>query len=212
LGQKQIIEEMFEEIVPVPPPIGSSNWVCQDHHCLHHDIFINYRARNNEETALALLFRLQTSTRKPVVFLDTVCLPTGQDWQTGYLSALQHSKVAVLLISEEGLENIREAHLTEDNVLLEYEYILRAKDQGTMEVCPLFLVNSDKSEFAQFSTDCYSDEPHCSPLRVATGSVRDTMKQLFKLQGHPCPRDKKLLKIVIDNILELLTRQIFLST
>jgi hypothetical protein len=204
LGQKQIIERMFEEIVPVPPTTGSGNWVCQEHRCLHHDIFINYRVQDNQTTALALLFALQRNLRRSVVFLDAVCLPTGQDWQTGYLTALRHSKVAVLIISKEGLEGIQRAHLKEDNVLLEYEYILRAYEQRTIKVCPLLLQNTDGSQFAQFSTDCYSDAPHCSPRRFATGSVRDTMRRLFQLQGHHCPRNINILPIVTDIILNLI--------
>lgn len=47
-----------------------------------------------------------------------------QNWQVSFLNGLMKSKIIVLLISNEGIKGIKEAHKRQDNVLLEYEYAL----------------------------------------------------------------------------------------
>ena len=56
----------------------------------------------------------------PVVpYMDIYCLVNGMDFKIGFLAGLKHSKVAVLFISIESLEKMKNAAIKSDNVLLE---------------------------------------------------------------------------------------------
>jgi hypothetical protein len=137
------------------------DWKCKKHKCSKHDIFLNYRVFSENQLATRLQLELSTEVlpngRHPIVYLDKFCLKDGEPWQAGFLHGLRNSKLALLLISAEGLERIANAHLQEDNVLLEYEYVLEAKRFGNMNVLPLFVKNKDLTQFSNFSIECYPD-------------------------------------------------------
>lgn len=187
----------------------SITWRCKHHNCLQHDIFMNYRTSTDRISVLKLLRELNKTSilpenRPPIVFLDANCLPPGLPWQDGFLTALNHSKVIVLVISVEGLQGIRRADEIEDNVLLEYEYTLKLMKERKVRVLPVLLANSDGRPFNQFNVDIYPSKKHISRLSVASGTIRETMRELFQLQGEHCPRDGAEQELTVLEIIRLL--------
>ena len=68
----------------------------------------------------------------------------------------------------------------------EYEVALQKKAAGTANILPLHVMSVQGRVMTKFSAyDCtvYPDEKHKSESSKAQGTVRDTMKELMKLQG-----------------------------
>lgn len=176
-------------------------------------MFINYRRiASDENTVAELSDKLMTRTlpntnppRRPIVFIDQQCLPYGFDWKDGFLKGIQHSKVIVLLISREALVGIRSADSRADNVLLEYEYALKMTREGRrVTIYPLLLENLDQSPFNDFNVDVYPAKRHASPDSIATGTIRDTMRELFTLNGAHSPRTGFALMHKVNTIISLI--------
>lgn len=159
-------------------------WRCKRHGICRHDIFINYRVWSDAETAakIALFLNSERLQGEPVTcFLDKLCLVDGENWQVGFLNGLKYAKLLVLLISEDGISGIRQAHTRQDNVLLEYEHALDRLEKGECLILPLLLGKTLDGglykDFGQFDVSVYPDEAH-----TATGkNIRQTMKALFRL-------------------------------
>ena len=111
------------------------------------DFFISYRVAADRQAARELFLSLDDKplptlgggTGRTRVFLDSMCLNDGEDWEVGFLRALQHSAVVLLLCSEAGLSNIRGASARQDNVLLEVEASLERHSAGQCELLRLLL-------------------------------------------------------------------------
>ncbi len=164
-----------------------SSWRCRQHNCGEHHGFISYRQSSDSELAARLQLELSSQTlsdgNHPKIFIDQRCLNPGENWMRGFLEGLRQSKLALLLISEEGVERISNAHRLADNVLLEYEKALEGHANGTLAILPLFVENVDRSEFNRFSERFYPAENHCHPSSETNCTVRQTMRALFQIQG-----------------------------
>jgi hypothetical protein len=55
------------------------------------------------------------------VYLDTLCLRDGQDWEIGFTNGLYNSSVIVVVLSEAGLQRTLEAHNKVDNQFVEVQ-------------------------------------------------------------------------------------------
>jgi hypothetical protein len=183
-------------------------WKCKRHKCLEHDIFISYRVKSEKHLAVRLQLELSVQElpngKHPVVFLDEVCLQDGEDWRTGFLKGLQHSKLALLLVSEEGLERTMSANMAEDNMLLEYEYALEARKANKMKVLPLLVKNKDHTKFSIFSTERFPAAKHNSGSSTTSLTIKETMAELFSLNGVHISYDDCADKItaIMDKLLE----------
>jgi len=105
---------------------------------VYHDVFLSYRVVTEKKVADKLALLLdgfnKTNGSKVRTFLDSNCLLDGSNWEKNFLSALHHSTLIVLIISEAGLDlssasnseftKIQRADHEQDNCLLEYEYAL----------------------------------------------------------------------------------------
>ena len=117
-----------------------------------------------------------------------------------------------LLISEAGLQTVREADLAQNNCLLEYEYALQKLAQNTLQICPLLLRSTGVPlvPSRSFANACFAHSLMCCVVNCAangrnrsarassmfdprsypdtahkseTGhNIRETMRQLFKLK------------------------------
>lgn len=175
-----MLEPCVSWFVLISHNTGDPDWRCRKHKCLRHDIFISYRVATDADLAIKLQLELSLQTlpsgASPTVFLDKVCLKDGLDWRDGFLYGLQHCTLAVLLISEPGLQRIQGANTADDNVLLEYEYALSAMREGKLKVMPLLVRNRESnSRFAGFNCSVYPEEKHSCSASTATASIRSTM-------------------------------------
>ena len=84
---------------------------------------------------------------------------------------------------------MQQAHEHEDNVLLEYEYALEARRAGKLSILPLLVQNEDRSRFKAFDTSVFPDAKHNCKWSIATTTVRETMQELFALNGVHIARD-----------------------
>ncbi|KAI9202883.1 uncharacterized protein BJ171DRAFT_163209 [Polychytrium aggregatum] len=114
------------EVVVFEPEYYEPATVIHDWRCQldssEHDIFVSYRSSSESDSANMLVASLVSGKRKDLSihpFLDHLCLHDSQDWECGFINALHNSPVIVLLLSERGLERVRQAHTTPDNLLLE---------------------------------------------------------------------------------------------
>lgn len=170
-------------------------------------VFINYRSSVDKQSATLLFEELQRC-RHPHndcsinVFLDEKCLTLGDNWRDGFMRGLHRSRVVVLLISEEGLRPIRNAHQQTDNVLLEYELALSLRVDGHISVLPVF-IGSGGRKFNSFSCACYPTSRHLDSAS-SPDTVRQTMEKLFAIQGIFVDNINQLSSIVIPKVLEIL--------
>jgi len=139
--------------------------------------------------------------RQTTAFLDFFCLRDGEPWQDGFLHGVAKTKVAVLLISEGSLVNIKKANEKQDNVLLEYEHalaILDKKGWEKMRIMPVFVGHHEEVTRANGTMirayiklsiprlDEFPNEPH-NTTAAPEGykrTIRETMQAIFALQGH----------------------------
>jgi len=145
--------------------------------------------KSDKDLALKLFYALSAETRsdgknfRP--FLDAQCLNDGEEWETGFLNGLEHSAVILMLISEDGIKGIEGADKWQDNVLLEYEYALEKHEKGTAIMLPLvvgkYVDGGLYKPFGAFGVTQYPDAKHFSAK--STRNIRETMEQLFKIQG-----------------------------
>jgi len=198
------------------------SWECKKHSLQAHDIFINYRVSTESPLARELFKDLSGRTRsdgKPIsVFLDQFCLNESESWELGFLNGLKNAALIVLLISEPGIEGITNADKWQDNVLLEYEYALEKHEDKKALVLPV-LVSKKKSiqdgdkkrdmiaPFNGFGMT-FPDAEH--KVKHGKGkNVKDTMSQLFQIQGIRCDEsfDESVIQVILkklDSILKSL--------
>jgi len=139
----------YEAIVAAKPPPPIEIFRCLKHNNdLYHDIFISYRVNTEKKIADKLALLLDSCKKdddsKVRTFLDSQCLVDGGNWEKNFLSALHHSKLIVLILSEAGLDlpsasdatmtKIQRADHEQDNCLLEYEYTVRLKEEHKAQV------------------------------------------------------------------------------
>ena len=76
---------------------------------------------SDQELVTRLYLELMSRRIKPPVvpYMDSYCLVTGMDFRSGFLTGLEHSKVAVLIISIQALKKMENAAKKPDNLLLE---------------------------------------------------------------------------------------------
>ena len=117
------------------------------------------------------------------VFLDEKCLAgvaIGEPWQEGLYQGLRGSDLIVLLVSNAGLQSCATAHERADNYLLEVEHALAMREAGLAKVFPIFLKTDAAARF-DYTLTQYSEQEAYHPW--AQRPVRDTLKELFSLQG-----------------------------
>jgi len=182
---------------PLPPdPFKDESFFnsfkCQMHHSATHDFFISYCPRT--ETVLARA--LADSINKPGIgrrqfsaFLDVFCLPNGENWQESFLSGLMGSKIMVLLISEELLRGIKEAHIVPDNTLLEFDYAVQrlGRDpRAKVMVLPVWVSTEYPPDTFSLlslpSVDEFPNVRHCHP-RAGRKTIREIMGRIFDIHG-----------------------------
>jgi hypothetical protein len=94
--------------------------------CIHHQPTnssdCSYRVASEKYQVQALHGSLATHKRneEPIhIYLDTLCLCDGQDWEIGFMNGLYKSNVIVIMLSEAGLERTLKAHELADNQFVE---------------------------------------------------------------------------------------------
>jgi len=178
-----------------------ASWKCRSHNSSYYDIFLSYRVCTDAELAEKLVDHIHLQHKQLQVFLDKICLPVGENWESGFLNGLMNSRVVALLISRQGIESFKHAHTRHDNMLLEYETALnRLADEGPnkIKIIPIFvgrkittMIDGEQAEVIQKfqfpNLLDFADEPHKSTgepnAHKSTLTVREVVKQIFSLQG-----------------------------
>jgi hypothetical protein len=143
------------------------------------------------------------------VFLDEKCLAgvsIGEPWQEGFCQGLRGSDLIVLLVSNEGLQSCTWSHERADNYLLEIEQALAMRKAGLAKVVPILLKTSTR--FDDTLTQ-YSEQDAYHPW--ARRPVRDTLKELFSLQGERFElvrTDQGALAPIVENVLDNLGKSL----
>lgn len=172
----------------------NSPWSCREKH-QQHSVFLSYRA--NPDFALAESVAHALRAKGLSVFFDKHCLNPGQQWIVDIFNGLQTSKVIAVVITEDMLEGIEQAHQSLDNVLLEIEMALKLSEEGKCKLLPLLFGKYTEVElrqgvkktvfvpFSSFSDAPFSGLKPIHPKSLHTHSVREIMQRLFQLQGVP---------------------------
>ena len=81
----------------------------------------SYRVETDQELVRRVYLELTNKRIEPpiVPYMDSYCLVAGINFRSGFLAGLEHSKVAVLFISIQALEEMKNAATRLDNMLLE---------------------------------------------------------------------------------------------
>ena len=108
--------------------------------------------------------------------------PDGDTWDVRLRYGLKPAKNILLVVSEDGLRQLQEAHRAEDVTLLEYEFALANKLRGKKKVLLLLCKDAKGSNFSAFSTEAY-----------AHGEVAKVCTCLSPLLAFPqlCAHDKE---------------------
>jgi hypothetical protein len=86
-----------------------------------------------------------------------VFAPDGEDWETRLTYGLKPARSILLIISEDGLRRIHEAHRAQDIQLLEIEYALAEKIKGNKKVLLLLAKDKKGANFSCYSTAAFPD-------------------------------------------------------
>ncbi|KAJ1561856.1 hypothetical protein HK096_003083 [Nowakowskiella sp. JEL0078] len=190
-------EIIINEIAEVPTSqrdLDVSQWVCNHNKAFH-------RQSSDQDLAQFLYYVLNErnlSEHAIHPFWDFECLVEGQNWTVSFLNALEKSKIVVLLISEECLKGVENAHKVADNMFLEvtnWEIGLNMHKNRKIELYPVLIAKkravkveneSDTVfmdvEFRGFNRT-FPDQHHIHNLSPKTQTIRQTMKEIFALQG-----------------------------
>jgi len=174
-------------------PSYYTTFKCKRHESATHDFFVSYRVRADGQLARYLAADLNMGVpegqRQFTAFLDTICLPISQDWQESFLSGLMGSKAIILLISNEALNGIKEAHKKSDNMLLEFDYALQrlSREKDKVMLIPVWVGSENQGYYKKFERpklDEFPDIRHCHP-RAGPKTVREIMSRIYEIQGIP---------------------------
>ncbi|KAJ3108297.1 hypothetical protein HDU96_007552, partial [Phlyctochytrium bullatum] len=101
------------------------------------------------------------------VFLDTQQLKAGQSYELQFLSALRRSCVVFPVVSEEGLELLREVREGDvDNVLAEWQLALKLMAKGEVDVVPILVgrrVDGGYRKFGAFNVSVFPEGVFVDP-------------------------------------------------
>ena len=161
----------------------------------------------------------------------SVFAPDGEKWETRLTYGLKPARNILLIVSQGGLRGIQEAHRSEDTLLLEMEYALAEKLKGNKKVMLLLAKDKGGSNFSHFATDAFPGgevakiaQPPCHKSKLSAKlwdngakgdllfkerkpgehSIRDTMDELFRLNGRNISASSKDVKVVVPEIIAML--------
>ncbi|KAJ3136159.1 hypothetical protein HK100_002034 [Physocladia obscura] len=95
-----------------------NDWVCHANSVIH-DWFVSYRVAADSDTAKIFVLLLSHKRLDVHPFLDVFCLNFAEPWEQGFLTCLSNSKIFVPILSNQGMESMKNAHKYPDNLLLE---------------------------------------------------------------------------------------------
>ncbi|KAJ3099839.1 hypothetical protein HDU97_002715 [Phlyctochytrium planicorne] len=192
------IASPHSHLSPASPSSSSTKggqWMCRNpkHHIrahyfnssTTHDGFISYRV--GTDAATASKFQTKLEERGHAVFLDSGCLPFGQDWEEGFLQGLQTSRHIFYLISEASLKIMKDklAKGERDNVLIEMEKGLDWHNEGKVIAVPIFVSTYNPVTGVKHLDFRIIEEIGAGDVKnVASGRrVKDTLNAMMKLNG-----------------------------
>lgn len=155
-----------------------------------HHVFISYRVASEAALAEKLCDKLQQfditseGSLRVRCFLDKQSLRAGEEWEQGFRLGLQESCLFIPLVSEKALRPLLEGEYKgqQDNLLIEFENALGMREQGTIQILPLLIGKVEDGAYHRFSAFGGPYSSQKSP--TANIPVKDTLSQLFQLQGH----------------------------
>ena len=199
------------------------------------DFYISYREKDpygysDWDVASKIASVLQKEKRSGDESVS-VFLPDGHTWQQRVHLGLGPAKNVLLVVSEDGLRRIYDAHRSEDMMLLEYEYALAEKLKGTKRVLLILLQDKTGSKFSSFGLDNFAHgevakagQPPChksstsarlwdngekgdllfKERKAGEHSVRETMAALFRLTGRHTSSKPSELKTLVPEMMAML--------
>eukprot|EP00736_Rhodelphis_marinus_P009817 Rmarinus@m.27117 len=149
-------------------------------------VFINYRVNTDAAMAEKICDKLQLLDVERNVrlrcFLDKQNIRDGHDWRVEFIEGLKGSCLFLPIITARALEPITNltSPSTEDNVLLEYETALKMREEGSIEILPLFVGEVNNGSYSKFNG---FGMPFPDFPRSCGKSAKETMSELFQIQG-----------------------------
>ncbi|KAJ3054277.1 hypothetical protein HK097_002214 [Rhizophlyctis rosea] len=194
-----------EEFVPalkqlpyLPKPLAPNDvyvpaldveWHCKNGHAKH-DYFIrevnSYRVEFDAEVATKLRSHIMALDPDGHIYMDKECLVDAKDWAHGFMQGLLRSRVILLLCSQSALGKAQWANWRKDNMLLEWEHALELSRIGQARVLPIFITDKWGNSPLSLPADKFPRIPHCHKMSPRRHTVRDTIKNVFALQGKAC--------------------------
>ncbi|KAJ3128957.1 hypothetical protein HK098_003054 [Nowakowskiella sp. JEL0407] len=186
-------------------------WACA-HGCNSFDYFFSHRTRVDKDAVEVFHNALNGFEYPPGskhiihTFWDRKCLVSGGKWEEGFLSALKQSKIAVLFLSNESLEKIRNADVEPDNMFLEWETCLQMYPSRNIVIFPIII--GRKAAFQGFNMT-FPDRKHCHDRSPGILSIKDVMKEIFAFQAEEIDLTKiEHTKTKLLNILSKVIRTV----
>jgi hypothetical protein len=199
------------------------------------DFYISYReldsnGHSDKDIASRLAGALQKATGADGERVS-VFAPDGEKWETRLTYGLRPAQNILLIVSQDGLRRIQEAHRAEDVMLLEIEYALAEKLKGNKKVMLLLAKDKGGSNFSHFTTDVFPGgdiakiaQPPCHKSKLSAKlwdngakgdllfkdrkpgehSIRETMDELFRLNARNISQSSKDVKLVVPEIIAML--------
>ena len=174
----------------------------------------SYRVEPDQEFVRRVYLELTNKRIEPpiVPYMDSYCLVAGTDFRSGFLAGLEHSKVAVLFISIQALEKMKNAAKELDNLLLEvggtnnyvfvfnstqqWQHAIRLEQEGNLSILPVFIKQTTQTQFSNrtynvdlplnaFFDSCprLPNEPHYDNSCPGAVSIAETFQNIRRFQG-----------------------------
>ncbi|KAJ3124366.1 hypothetical protein HK098_001190 [Nowakowskiella sp. JEL0407] len=161
------------------------------------DFFLSYRGDSDKDVVDSFFTTFNDSHHAGELihpFLDDECLKEGDDGEYQFITALEQSRVVVLVISEDCLDRILNADILPDNMFLEWELALELYKQGKIQLLPLLIgrfrlvslgtktrkVNVPFDKFDQK----FPEKFHCHDKSPGQHTINALMKEIFRLHGE----------------------------
>ncbi|TPX35798.1 hypothetical protein SmJEL517_g01999 [Synchytrium microbalum] len=163
---------------------GPTSWQCNLKFKAH-SFFISYRVSSDSLSAKLLWYELRNNELHG--YLDEECLQPSMSFEASFLAGLLRSRIIVLIVSKHAILPFREADKKPDNMLLEWENALEAKNSKQSRVYPVFVASQDKQgkwvEFTDFDISVFPNVKHAHPMSKTQLTIRETVQRMFAIEG-----------------------------
>ncbi|KAJ3122347.1 hypothetical protein HK098_002935 [Nowakowskiella sp. JEL0407] len=147
------------------PVTSSAVWSCAKG-LDYHDFFMSHRVQTDHSLVKEITLKLDSINRRHCAFYDKRCLVRGESWIEGFCSALLRSRVAVLFMSIESIDEdekkVKLLREEDDNMILEWYISYLFQKEGLITIVPVLIENENKQTVEHILKDFREKNSWCA--------------------------------------------------